>query len=67
MFSGKIVFSLTVSFFGLPVAQSFEVLRLADHLTFKESVSYFWLIEHKTKCFITKPNSEKKVELFLIL
>jgi len=56
------VFSLTVSFLGLPVAQSFEVLRLADHLTFKDSVSYFWLIEHETQCFIAKPNSEKKVK-----
>lgn len=37
MLSGKIAFSLTVSFLGLPVAQSFEILRLADHLTFKES------------------------------
>ena len=41
MLSGKIVFSLTISFWGLPVAQSFEILRLADHLTFMESVSYF--------------------------
>lgn len=62
MLSGKIVFSPTVSFLGLPVAQSFEILSLADHLTFKGSVSYFWLIEHETPCFITKSNSEKKVK-----
>ena len=62
MLSGKIVFSPTVSFLGLPVAQSFEILSLADHLTFKGSVSYFWLIEHETPCCITKSNSEKKVK-----